>query len=177
MPPLFAQPTMLQPSVTRTTSAVTLSGRRFVPHRERYVPTPASRSRRFVAGDDHVACCTRWKRCEYPPASGDVVFGLPNTDSNTWPLDGLRQPSPCGVHVAPLQGCCSSQKMFTLLRELICVVRRPLRICQLFGLRAGVLVSNWTFHGAAAFEMGVVMPSHGWLAKTQGIVCQDPSSR
>jgi len=59
------------------------------------------------------------------------VFGLPNTDSNTSLPVGLRHPSPCGVQVAPLHGCCSSQKMLTLLRELTCVVNRPLAICQL----------------------------------------------
>src|SRR6185312_299001 len=109
--------------------------------------------------------------------SGDVVLALPNTDSNTSLPPGLRQPVPLDVHVAPLHGCCSSQKKLILFFELACTDRRPLAICQLFALRAGMFLSNATFHGAAALEIGDVMPSHGWLAKMPGIVCQDPSSR
>src|SRR5262249_50237963 len=59
MPPLAAQPAE-HCSFMRTRSRVGLPGVSNGPHAERYVPSPASRSRRLVTGDVHVACCARW---------------------------------------------------------------------------------------------------------------------
>src|SRR5437870_2809055 len=64
--PFTAQPAV-HCSVTRTMSRVGLPGTSFEPYLARYVPKPPSMSSRLVTGDDHVACCTRWNLCAYPP--------------------------------------------------------------------------------------------------------------
>src|SRR5262245_36093879 len=73
MPPLSAQP-RAQFSTTRTMSRVGLPGISDPPQRLKYVPTPASSSRRLVTVDVHVTCCTRCPYgARYVPVSGALV--------------------------------------------------------------------------------------------------------
>src|SRR5437867_3234432 len=71
--PLSAQP-RAHCSTTRTMSRDGLPGISDPPHRLRYVPKPASSSRRLVTVDVHVIC---WTRCpygeRYVPVSGALV--------------------------------------------------------------------------------------------------------
>jgi hypothetical protein len=76
----------------------------------RLAPPPASSSRRFVAGDDQVTCCTRGDAWLLPRASGAVVA-----------LPPLSQ---------DVQTRCSSQKMLNLLRGVACSVSRTLAFFQ-----------------------------------------------
>src|SRR5437870_13471993 len=73
MLPLSPQP-RAHCSTTRTMSRDGLPGISDPPQRLRYVPTPASSSKRLVIVDVHVACCTRWPYgLRYVPVSGALV--------------------------------------------------------------------------------------------------------
>src|SRR5512139_2925911 len=109
MLPLTGQPAV-HCSTTRSRSCVGLPGRSRPPHVVRYVPTPASRRRRFVIGEFQVACCTSsGMPSPVPAASGEVVALPPDKQD--------------------VQVLCRSQKTPILLRGVSCHVRRT---CALF---------------------------------------------
>src|SRR5262249_22017585 len=104
----------------------------------RYVPTPASRSRRPLTVEVHVACCTRCPYGDrYVPVSGALVALADGFDEAGAPPmisfdPGCRHAStlsPYPGNAPPWQGCCSSQNTLNLSRGLACTVRRsePLR--------------------------------------------------
>ena len=99
MLPKFAQSAFVHCSVTPTSCVKLLPGCSVPPHWLQYVPKPASRSSRFVIGELHVACCTRWpKPLRYVPISGAVVAehgGLeaPGAPQMISPAPDWRHPS------------------------------------------------------------------------------------
>src|SRR6187401_1773400 len=110
MLPLAAHP-FAHCSTTRIRSRVGFGLRSKFAKPKCVTPTPASTSRRFDKGADHVACATRSGRPKTPTASGATRGGS----------------TPAGV--APVQvrqSVCSSQKTLTLLRRVICHVTRAL---------------------------------------------------
>src|SRR4030095_13061155 len=110
MLPLAAHP-LAHCSRTRIRSRVGFGWRSKFPKPKCVPPKPASTTRRFDSGADHVACATRSGRPKTPTASGYTRGGsIP-------------------AEVAPeqvRQSVCSSQKAATLLRRVICHVRRAL---------------------------------------------------
>src|SRR6188768_347498 len=110
MLPLAAHP-LAHCSTTRIRSRVGFGVRSKFPTPKEMPPKPASTSRRFVRGEDHVACETRSGRPRTPTASGED-------------RDGSERPGVAPVHV--LQTTCASKKMPTVWRGLTCDVRRPL---------------------------------------------------
>src|SRR4051812_34594647 len=130
----------------RARPRVALPGCSNGPHAARYVPRPASRSRRFVTGDDHV----NWLfLISVPPrycvVSGDVVdVRPPRPMAPTTALDVgcVRQPSPVEENVAPLHGILKSWWYVNLLRGVICVVSRMLAIWKLSAPCAERVVSG-----------------------------------
>src|SRR5262245_12594002 len=110
MPPLAAQP-LAHCSRMRTRSRVGFGSRSKFPKPKYVLPKPASRSIRLDTGEAHAACAMRNGRPKTPTASGDTRVGSTPAD------------------VAPVQvrhNLCSSQNPLTLLRKVICQVRRAL---------------------------------------------------
>src|SRR5690349_20271560 len=108
--PLDAQP-VAHCSITRTSARVGFGSRSKLPTPKYTPPYAASRSRRWVRGDVHVACVTSRRRPSTPTASGEL-------------RGGSERPG-----VAPVQlrhNDCTSQKPLTLLRGVTCHVTRPL---------------------------------------------------
>src|SRR6187397_81337 len=109
MLPLAAHP-LAHCSTTRIRSRVGFGLRSKFAKPKYVAPKPASTTRRFDRGADHVACATRSGRPKTPTASGDTRAG-------SMPAE-----------VAPVQvrqSVCSSQKPPILLRQ-ICHVTRAL---------------------------------------------------
>src|SRR5262245_60421563 len=103
MPPFDAQPAVQSSWTGIIWLKFEMFGRTPYPS-IRLLPRPASSRSLFVAGEDHVTCCTRGGAWLLPRASGDVVA-----------LPPLWQ---------DVQSRCSSQKKLNLFRGVACSVSR-----------------------------------------------------
>src|ERR1041384_1677456 len=110
MLPFAAQP-LAHCSVTRIRSRVAFPSRSKLPTPKDVPPYAASRSSRFVTGEDQVACETCSGRPRTRPPSGDT-------------RGGSERPGVAPVQVRHTD--CASQKPLTLLRGVACHVIRPL---------------------------------------------------